>query len=108
MCQNPLCVTCYPGTKDRVTAAEVSNARRVFVGNAASKPSNPKDIIGSNKVPVSLFPSTAIALGSITMLNGLCKYGRDNFRAVGVRASIYVDAAMRHLQAWNEGEEVDP
>lgn len=42
------------------------------------------------------------------MLNGLLKYGRSNFRVVGVKASIYVDAAMRHLTAWFEGEECDP
>ena len=42
------------------------------------------------------------------MLNGALKYGRSNFRAVGVRASIYVDACKRHLDAWFEGEECDP
>ncbi len=38
----------------------------------------------------------------------MLKYGRSNFRAVGVRASIYYDAASRHLNAWFEGEAVDP
>jgi hypothetical protein len=42
------------------------------------------------------------------MLNGMLKYGRSNFRAVGVRSSIYYDAARRHLDAWFEGEECDP
>ena len=76
--------------------------------HVAAKPSNPKDAIGSNKLPLHLWPNTATAMGSIGMLNGLCKYGRSNFRAIGIKASIYYDAARRHLDAWFEGEECDP
>lgn len=72
---------------------------------ATTKPTNPKDLIGTNKVPLSLFPATAVATGSVAMLDGALKYGRDNYRAIGVRASIYVDACMRHLVAWMEGED---
>lgn len=76
--------------------------------DSTSKPTNPKDAVGSGKLPLHLWPTTATALGSIGMLNGMLKYGRSNFRAIGVRASIYVDAAKRHLDAWFEGEECDP
>ncbi len=69
---------------------------------------NPKDRIGLAKIPLHLFPASAVALGSIGILNGALKYGRNNFRAEPVRASIYVDAAFRHLHAWFEGEEADP
>lgn len=72
------------------------------------KPTNPKDLIGSGKLPLHLWPVTATALGSLGLLDGMLKYGRSNFRAVGVRASIYFDAANRHLNAWFEGEEADP
>lgn len=72
------------------------------------KPTNPKDAIGSGKLPLHLWPATATALGCLGLLDGALKYGRSNFRAIGVRASIYVDAAKRHLDAWFEGEEVDP
>lgn len=72
------------------------------------KPTNPKDTIGSGKLPLHLWPTTATALGSLGLLDGMLKYGRSNFRAIGVRASIYYDAASRHLNAWFEGEEVDP
>ena len=72
------------------------------------KPTNPKDAIGSDKLPIHLWPATATALGSIAMLNGMLKYGRSNFRAVGVKTSIYIDAAKRHLDAFFEGEECDP
>lgn len=65
-------------------------------------------MIGSSKLPLHLWPTTATALGSLALLDGALKYGRSNFRAVGVRASIYYDAAIRHLQAWFEGEDCDP
>lgn len=73
-----------------------------------SKPTNPKDAIGSDKIPLHLWPTTATALGSMALLDGACKYGRSNYRAIGVRASIYYDASMRHLTRWFEGENVDP
>lgn len=73
-----------------------------------SKPTNPKDVIGSDKVPLHLWPSVATAYGSMALLDGAKKYGRSNWRAVGVRASIYVDAVLRHTQRWFEGEDDDP
>lgn len=72
------------------------------------KPSNPKDLIGSSKLPLSLWPETATALGCLGLLDGCLKYGRANYRAIGVRASIYVDALRRHVARWYEGEEHDP
>lgn len=74
----------------------------------SEKATNPKDAIGSNKVPLHLWPTTATALGSMALLDGACKYGRSNYRAIGVRASIYYDAATRHLSRWFEGEDIDP
>lgn len=73
-----------------------------------SKPTNPKDIIGCDKLPLHLWPTTATAMGCLGLLEGLTKYGRSNFRESGVRASIYVDACKRHLDAWFEGEECAP
>lgn len=74
----------------------------------SSKETNPKDQVGSNKLPLHLWPAAATALGSVGMLNGLLKYGRANFREAGIRPTIYLDAAQRHLSAWLEGEELDP
>lgn len=69
---------------------------------------NPKDAIGTNKLPLHLWPVTASTLGSLALLEGALKYGRTNWRESGVRASIYYDAAVRHLSKWFEGEEQDP
>lgn len=73
-----------------------------------TKPSNPKDLLGSDRVPLSLWPMTATVLGAMALTEGMVKYGRANFRAVGVRASIYLDACLRHLAQWDDGEEIDP
>lgn len=74
----------------------------------ASKPSNPKDAIGSDKMPLHLWPETATAMGCLGLLEGMLKYGRGNWRETGVRASIYVDALRRHVGAWFEGEDCAP
>ncbi len=74
-----------------------------------TKPTNPKDAIGSKKVPlISVVPQRVLAEVSLGMLDGACKYARHNYRGVGVRASVYVDAAGRHLAAWWEGQDIDP
>lgn len=78
-----------------------------IVEQSELKPTNPKDAIGSDKLPLHLWPNTASALGSLAMLDGALKYGRSNFRAIGVRASIYYDASIRHITKWFEGEDID-
>lgn len=72
------------------------------------KLSNPKDSIGSDKLPLHLVPASLRAYCALGLLEGACKYGRANWRATGVRASIYYDAAGRHLDAWFEGQTHDP
>jgi len=78
------------------------------MADAGLKPTNPKDLIGSNKVPLGLWPSTATAMGCMGMLDGALKYGRSNWRAAGIRTSVYVDAILRHALALWEGEDIDP
>lgn len=73
-----------------------------------TKPSNPKDIFGSNKASLSMVPSGVLMELALGMQEGALKYGRHNYRAIGVRGSIYYDAAIRHLMAWWEGEDLDP
>lgn len=72
------------------------------------KPTNPKDAIGIRKAPLSCVPMNVVAEIGVGMLEGAAKYGRHNYRGVGVRASVYFDATMRHLIAWWEGETIDP
>lgn len=73
-----------------------------------AKPSNPKDAIGSDKIPHHLWPAVATILGTLGLTDGMLKYGRANWREAQVRFSIYYDALKRHLDALNEGEWDDP
>ena len=41
------------------------------------------------------------------MMEGGIKYGKHNYRYVGVRASVYYDATMRHLDDWYVGKPID-
>ena len=77
-------------------------------GGSQTKPSNPKDSVGIRKAPMSTVPAPVLFEIGLAMLEGARKYGRHNYRAVGVRTSVYYDAFMRHVAAWWEGEDVDP
>lgn len=72
------------------------------------KQSNPKDVIGATKLPLDLVPDTLPAYASLAFLEGAVKYGKFNWRIAGVRSSIYMAAARRHLAKWFNGEECDP
>lgn len=69
---------------------------------------NPKDALGIAKNPHCCVPLTVLAELGVAMMEGARKYGRHNYRCVDIRASVYYDAARRHLDAWWEGEDIDP
>lgn len=78
--------------------------------NTMEKPKqdpNPKKQYGVQSMPISMWSPLATAYGALGLYNGSLKYGRGNYKAVPVEASIYIDAALRHLLAWAEGEEYD-
>ena len=79
-----------------------------YYGGEDSKPSNPKDIVGTNKVPLSLVPGTSLAYQALGHLEGNLKYGLVNWREAGVRCSIYIDALLRHTQKFLNGQWEDP
>ncbi|KKK81365.1 hypothetical protein LCGC14_2814180 [marine sediment metagenome] len=79
---------------------------------------NPKDLLGIRKVPcLSVIPSASLIYEALAMRygayeaprkNGVKGYGPYNWREMEVKASIYVDAAIRHLMAWYDGETDAP
>lgn len=73
-----------------------------------SKLSNPKDVIGCDKLPMSMVPGTAKAYAALGHLEGTLKYGLVNWREAGVRTSIYLDALERHYEKFKNGEWEDP
>ena len=81
---------------------------RVGLDPRVAKDSNPKDAVGIGKAYRSVIPLGVLWELGIAMLEGSLKYGRHNYRKAGVRASVYYDATSRHLDAWWEGEDIDP
>lgn len=78
------------------------------VDSGPTKPSNPKDVIGSRKLDMGLVPDSAIVGMAEALMEGALKYGRFNWRIAGVRASIYHAACRRHLAKWWNGEDAEP
>lgn len=72
------------------------------------KDTNPKDRIGSSKLPLSLLSGTAKIEWCLAQLEGALKYGTWNWRSAGIRVSIYLDALERHLEKYKNGEDRDP
>ena len=73
------------------------------------KETNPKDAIGTKKPRFySGLPANVTKEVSIGMMEGAMKYGRHNYRISGVRASVYIDAAIGHLFDYWEGQDIDP
>jgi len=72
------------------------------------KETNPKDSLGTKKAPLHSVPCGPLFELGLAMLEGGRKYGSHNYRSIGVRASVYYDAAMRHIMDWWEGQDIDP
>lgn len=89
-----------------MTAVDLVAAMAAREATAQDAGTNPKDLLGMRKVPLNLVPPASMVYQALGMKNGAVKYGPWNWRANKVIASIYIGAAMRHLMAWLDGEEV--
>jgi hypothetical protein len=67
---------------------------------------NPKTRFGLAKPSMSVVPPAALLHLMAAMRNGAGKYGPFNWRGQAVSSTVYYDAAMRHLMAWLDGEDV--
>lgn len=64
---------------------------------------NPKTAQGNKKYALRLLPLPAEVEVCRALEDGVAKYGAANWREKGVPASVYVDAAQRHLKQWFDG-----
>lgn len=71
------------------------------------KPTNPKDGAAVSRLDLSLIPSPALAYLALALTEGDLKYGGFNYRAKGVRASVYLAALERHTERYESGEWED-
>jgi len=72
-----------------------------------TKPTNPKDAIGSRKVGTHMIPFRVLRGVAMAFLEGALKYGSYNWRSAGARASIYYDAAAGHMGDFWDGQDID-
>jgi hypothetical protein len=68
--------------------------------------SNPKSALGIKKAPLHLVSPIALAWEAAAFAEGGMKYGPYNFREDAVAATVYIAAALRHLQAYAMGEDL--
>ncbi len=61
----------------------------------------------SGKAPLSLLSSSWLMGVGRVLLFGAKKYSANNWRQ-GMQHSRLIDAALRHLLAYNNGEDLDP
>jgi hypothetical protein len=92
------CENCAPAVPGYIAAEKPAD----------SKPTNPKDAIGSTKIGTTAVPDVVKFFTSLGNLEGLLKYGTANWSFAGVRCSIYLDALDRHLAKFKAGEWCDP
>jgi hypothetical protein len=71
---------------------------------APTPPPNPKQIYGDKKPRLSLTPLSAQLAQWEAQYDGLLKYTEVNWRKNPIEALTYVDAAMRHLRLYENGE----
>ena len=69
---------------------------------------NPKDLVGAKKAPVGLVPPALMIGAAEALAVGADKYTPYNWRDYPVQAMTYVEAALRHLFAYWDGETFDP
>ncbi len=69
---------------------------------------DPKGLVASTKPDLSLATGPMLEAIAAALQNGVAKYGRLNWRTTPVRALVYTAAALRHIKAWEDGEDLAP
>jgi hypothetical protein len=75
--------------------------------DSVSKDTNPKQAFGDAKVPTHVIPKPALYWAALAHAHGALKYGAHNWRVSGVKATTYINAAKRHLDLFEEGQDID-
>lgn len=91
-CASPGCVPCppLPATSGYIQVVDTAN---------------PKDLVGVKKPQMHLVPPSSILYQALAMEDGAAKYGAYNWREKKVQASVYISACLRHLAAYQDGED---
>lgn len=68
---------------------------------------NPKTAYGMSKPGIEGVPAAPLFMVGEVMRLGIRKYGLTNWRHDPISASVYYNAAMRHIMSWWDGENND-
>jgi hypothetical protein len=68
---------------------------------------NPKTVYGMSKPGIEGVPTAPLFEVGEVMRLGIQKYGLTNWRHEPISASVYYNAAMRHIMSWWDGEDKD-
>jgi len=106
--------------KDPAWAGGVTSGRWSANQAAAAAPppgTNPKTLTGNLKVPIlSVIPPASLIYQGVAMrygaylapqVNGKRGYGAYNWRDQAVEIETYIDAAIRHLLQYQDGDEIE-
>lgn len=66
---------------------------------------NPKAAQGAKKFSLRFLPLPSAIAVNQALEDGATKYGPANWRESGVAASVYIDAAKRHIEQWFDGSQ---
>lgn len=69
------------------------------------KDTNPKDLVGQTKAQMWLTPPAAKIALAEALMDGAIKYQPYNWREKGVRVSVYLSAAERHIMDFLDGQD---
>jgi hypothetical protein len=69
---------------------------------------DPKGAAGSAKAQLHLIPLAALESCAGALALGRAKYGERNWANASPGSSTYISASLRHILAWQSGEDNDP
>lgn len=99
----------FDDPQDRATSARWVGSSLKLLNETPQPAENPKAAFGNLKTPaLSVIPSPPLLQVGEVMRRGAEKYGAYNWRTSRVNVSTYIDAAMRHLMSYQDGETLDP
>ena len=89
----------------RVPDPEPLTVEDMYQSAVADGSGNPKARVGSLKAPLHLVPP-ALSIGvAYALKDGAAKYGAYNWREEPINVSTYIGAILRHLYAYQDGED---
>lgn len=91
------CWLCYP--------MKPSREAPVTVPTTTYADGNPKSRQGAKKHSLRYLPLAANIAVNQALGDGAVKYGPANWRETGVAASVYIDAALRHISQFFDGHQ---